>query len=227
MSVIITLRGLVWAWLSRERERERERERGSALRKVPIVSSVYHLYQSFHECLIASPKSERYSLGATCQSEILELLRLSLRAAGSTKPSDKAAYIKEASVRLDSLRLLLNLCKDCKCVSNQTYQQLDSTCNEIGRMLGGWLNLSRAVPDRRRQPVVIPVVSPVVVQLQLAVVVPPVEVRNVRPVGIAQSTIRGHWVQTHPNSVFYTRYISLADCTECSIFCLHAYLIRK
>ena len=171
-------------------ERERERERGSALRKVPIVSSVYHLYESFHDCLIAFPKSERYSLGATCQSEILELLRLSLRAAGSTKPSDKAAYIKEASVRLDSLRLLLNLCKDCKCVSNQTYQQLDSTCNEIGRMLGGWLNLSRAVPDRRRQPVAIPVVSPVVVQLQLAVVVPPVEVRNVRPVGIAQSTIR-------------------------------------
>ena len=127
-------------------ERERERERDFALRKVPIVSSVYHLYQSFHECLIAFPKSERYSLGATCQSEILELLRLSLRAAGSTKPSDKAAYIKEASVRLDSLRLLLNLCKDCKCVSNQTYQQLDSTCNEIGRMLGGWLKSITSSP---------------------------------------------------------------------------------
>ena len=125
---------------------ERERERDFALRKVPIVSSVYHLYQSFHECLIAFPKSERYSLGATCQSEILELLRLSLRAAGSTKPSDKAAYIKEASVRLDSLRLLLNLCKDCKCVSNQTYQQLDSTCNEIGRMLGGWLKSITSSP---------------------------------------------------------------------------------
>ncbi|RWZ78755.1 MAG: four helix bundle protein [Candidatus Microsaccharimonas sossegonensis] len=131
-------------WLSRERERERER--GSALRKVPIVNSVYHLYESFHECLIAFPKSERYSLGATCQSEILELLRVSLRAASSTKPSDKAAYINEASVRLDSLRLLLNLCKDCKCVSNQTYQQLDSTCNEIGRMLGGWLKSITSSP---------------------------------------------------------------------------------
>ena len=111
-----------------------------------LFTNGHHLYESFHECLIAFPKSERYSLGATCQSEILELLRLSLRAAGSTKPSDKAAYIKEASVRLDSLRLLLNLCKDCKCVSNQTYQQLDSTCNEIGRMLGGWLKSITSSP---------------------------------------------------------------------------------
>ena len=41
-----------------------------------------------------------------------------------------------------------------------------------------------ALPDRRRRPAAIPVVSPVLEQLQLAVVVPPVEVRNVRPVPV-------------------------------------------
>jgi hypothetical protein len=67
------------------------------------------------------------------------MLRLALRAAGTSKPAEKAINLKEASVRLDSLRLLLNLCKDCRCISNQTYQQLDAHTSEIGRMLGGWL----------------------------------------------------------------------------------------
>ena len=146
ISSILTEECLLWEAASRERERESERERGSAARNVPIIDRVYHLYSSFHECLTLFPKTERHSLGATCQSDILELLRLCLRTAGSSKPAEKAIYLKEASVRLDSLRLLLNLCKDCKCVSNQTYQQLDSTCSEIGRMLGGWLKSVTSSP---------------------------------------------------------------------------------
>ena len=38
-----------------------------------------------------------------------------------------------------------------------------------------------ALPDGRRRPAVKPVVSPAVVQLQLAADVPPEEARNVRP----------------------------------------------
>lgn len=41
-----------------------------------------------------------------------------------------------------------------------------------------------ALPDRRRRPVVKPVASPEGEQLQLAAAVPPVEVRNVRPVPV-------------------------------------------
>ena len=134
------------AAIERERERERERESIPQFRNVPIINSAYHLYRSFHECIVSFPKSERYGLGATCQNEILELLRLCLRAAGTNSAERKTALLQEASVRLDSLRLLLNLCKDCKCVSNQAYQQLDSTCSEIGRMLGGWLKSIASSP---------------------------------------------------------------------------------
>ena len=107
---------------------------------------MYHLYQSFHELLTIFPKSERYSLGATCQDEMLTLLHLLLRAAGTSKADEKYLHLKEAAVRLDSLRLLLDLCKDCRCISNQTYQQLDSTASEIGRMLGGWLKSVKSSP---------------------------------------------------------------------------------
>lgn len=112
----------------------------------PIIACTYQLYSSFHEILVMFPKSERYSLGATCQNEMLELLRLYLRAAGTSLREDKIVFLKEASVHLDSIRLLLNLCKDCRCISNHAYQQLDSACAEIGRMLGGWLKSISSSP---------------------------------------------------------------------------------
>lgn len=135
-----------WRFDHGYRERERERNLPPQFQNIPIISSTYHLYKSFHECLTRFPKSERYSLGATCQGEILELLRLCLRAASISNNERKTACLQEASVRLDSLRLLLNLCRECRCVSNQTYQQLDSTCSEIGRMLGGWLKSISSSP---------------------------------------------------------------------------------
>ena len=106
---------------------------------VPIIVSLYQFYGSFHEILITFPKSERYNLGASCQTEMLFILKLCLKSASTSDLSQKADYLHEASTSLDALRLLLSLCKDCKCISNQPYQQLDSKLSEIGRMLGGWL----------------------------------------------------------------------------------------
>ena len=106
---------------------------------VPIIVSIYQLYGSFHELLTTFPKSERYSLGTTCQTEMLLILKQCLKSASTSEQNKKAEYLHEASASLDTLRLLLCLCKDCKCIHNQPYQQLDSKLSEIGRMLGGWL----------------------------------------------------------------------------------------
>ena len=109
---------------------------------VPIIVSIYQLYGSFHEILITFPKSERYSLGTSCQAEMLTILKLCLKSASISDSHKKTEYLHEASANLDTLRLLLCLCKDCKCISNQPYQLLDSKLSEIGRMLGGWLKSS-------------------------------------------------------------------------------------
>ena len=118
----------------------------NAFRNVPIIVSIYHLYASFHELLITFPKSQRYSLGASCQNEMLLLLKECLKAASSHTPEQKLAHLSNASASLDTLRLLINLAKDCRCISNQTYQQLDSRVSEIGRMLGGWVKSLTSSP---------------------------------------------------------------------------------
>lgn len=96
--------------------------------------------------MITFPKSQRYSLGATCQSEMLDLMKECLKAASASQPPRKLAHLTNASANLDALRLLLSLARDCRCMPNQTYQQLDARLSEIGRMLGGWLKSISSSP---------------------------------------------------------------------------------
>lgn len=100
---------------------------------------MYTLYQTWHDLCLKFPKSERYSLGTTCQTELLATLEAVLTAAGSIDKTAKLTALRTASAKLDMLRLLIRLAKDCKCISNAAYLDLQSKLHEAGRMLGGWL----------------------------------------------------------------------------------------
>src|ERR1035437_8881918 len=73
---------------------------------VPIIVSLYQFYSSFHDELIRFPKSERYSLGASCQTELLDIIKQCLQAASSNSPEQKTLFLHKASASLDVLRLL-------------------------------------------------------------------------------------------------------------------------
>lgn len=106
---------------------------------VPIVHSLYQTYSLFHDLLLKFPKSQRYSLGAVCQTQLLAVLEAVVTAASVNDTATKAGHLQLASAKLDLLRLLVRLCKDCKCLPNQSYLELESRLHEAGRMLGGWL----------------------------------------------------------------------------------------
>jgi len=112
---------------------------GASPSDVPIVHSLYKLYQQLHELVLKFPKSQRYSLGATLQSQLLAALEGVISAASVSQPEVKNRYLRAVSAQIDLLRLLIRLAKDCRCISNQSYLELESQLHEIGRMLGGWL----------------------------------------------------------------------------------------
>jgi hypothetical protein len=76
-----------------------------SFQNVPIIARLYQCYASFHEVLIGFPKSERYSLEATIQQELLAMLRSCLAAAGTSDSTRKQRELERASVNLDTLRL--------------------------------------------------------------------------------------------------------------------------
>lgn len=106
---------------------------------IPLVAVLYQTYCTFHELVIKFPKSQRYTLGDTCQRQLLAILEAVISAANATEPATKTQQLRIASAKLDMLRLLIRLAKDCKCLSNPSYLDLESRLHEAGRMLGGWL----------------------------------------------------------------------------------------
>ena len=106
---------------------------------VPIVHTLYQLYKLLHELLLKFPKSQRYSLGTVLQSQLLIAIEAIVTAAGTTSIEAKVRYLRQASAKIDLLRLLVRLAKDCQCITNQAYLDLESKLHEVGRMLGGWL----------------------------------------------------------------------------------------
>lgn len=106
---------------------------------IPIVHALYHLYKILHGLLQKFPKSQRYSLGSKLQTELLSLIETIITAATLSDQQQKRTQLTIASAKLDVLRLLIRLAKDCKCLTNEAYLDLESQLNDIGKMIGGWL----------------------------------------------------------------------------------------
>ncbi|TAK05030.1 four helix bundle protein [Patescibacteria group bacterium] len=106
---------------------------------IPIIHTLYDAYTAWHHLLLKFPKSQRYTLGETCDRQLLQTLELVLGAASVREPDTKLDRLREASAKVDILKLLIRLSKDCSCTSNQQYLDMQSRLQEVGKMLGGWM----------------------------------------------------------------------------------------
>jgi len=52
--------------------------------------------------------------------------------------------LKEASLKLNVLRVFVRLLKDIKAIDSKKYVTLETMVDEIGRMLGGWIRSSKS-----------------------------------------------------------------------------------
>ena len=53
--------------------------------------------------------------------------------------TEKSMKLREASAKIDVLKLLVRLSKDGKALSNGQYLDVESRLHETGKMLGGWI----------------------------------------------------------------------------------------
>ena len=62
--------------------------------------------------------------------------------------AEKSIKLQEVSEKIDTLKVLLRLAKDCKCISNTQYLNMESLLYNAGKMTGGWLNKVRQLAQR-------------------------------------------------------------------------------
>ncbi|MFA5945993.1 MAG: four helix bundle protein [Patescibacteria group bacterium] len=111
---------------------------------IPLVHLLYQIYTDWHIILLKFPKSQRYVLGDRCSDYLLDALENVLVVAALTEPTTKMEKLYVVSGKLDTLKILVRLAKDCDCIHNDRYQTFESKLHEAGKMLGGWINSCKA-----------------------------------------------------------------------------------
>lgn len=113
------------------------------MEELKILQKTYDMIKYGNKCLLQFPRSERYALAAEIKQSMYKILRLIIEAnkeRGSKKPIQA-----KIDVELDILRTFVRLAadKETAYLPIRKYEIWSKQLNEIGRMLGGWIKISR------------------------------------------------------------------------------------
>ncbi|MBF0548140.1 MAG: diversity-generating retroelement protein Avd [Candidatus Riflebacteria bacterium] len=86
------------------------------------------------------PKNWRVTLGDKIDRVALEMLVLARHAAART---EKTSCLVRLSDNLETLRMMVRLAKDLKCLEIKQYEFASRSFDEIGRQVGGWLKYTK------------------------------------------------------------------------------------
>ena len=90
--------------------------------ELPIFEETYRFVLWIYPAVNKFPKSQRFVLGQQIENLALDILKGVIRANGER---DKLPYLKDVSVRLDLLRILIRLAKDLRLLSIIQYFATD------------------------------------------------------------------------------------------------------
>ena len=110
---------------------------------IPIFKTSYDLYKTLHEYRKVVPKNDRFTVFERCEQAALDVIEAILLVSSQTK-EEKVLTLKQASLKLNVLRVFVRLLKDIKAIDSKKYVTLETMIDEIGRMLGGWIRSSKS-----------------------------------------------------------------------------------
>lgn len=108
------------------------------MQELPIISRTYEVYKSVTDIVTHTEKRFRYSLGASLEKSVLELLEDLIMAKNAPKPN-KPLYLIRAQSRQEVALFKLRLFLELEIVNETKIFQTQKKLLEIGRMIGGWL----------------------------------------------------------------------------------------
>lgn len=94
----------------------------------------YILWCEYHPKL---PKTYRYSIGQRVEILFIESIEAIALASLLTR-EEKQPYVRLASRKIDTLKILLMVLWETKSLGEKRYIALSTHLNEVGKMLGGW-----------------------------------------------------------------------------------------
>ncbi len=106
------------------------------LKEVSALTRTYDLLLWVIPVLEKFPRSQRFLLGERIETFLLDIMELLIKAVYT---KNKTGILKEANLKIETLRYLIRLSKDLKFLSTKRYEYISEKLNEIGMEVGGWL----------------------------------------------------------------------------------------
>ena len=108
-------------------------------RILPVLNNIKDSYLLWHGYFLILPKIHRYSFGIKIDSLFIELIE-AVSAASFLRLDQKIPYVQLGIRKLDTLKVLLMILWETKSIDNKKYIAISIKIDEIGRMLGGWVD---------------------------------------------------------------------------------------
>ena len=120
------------------------------MKESPIFVRSYDLLRWLIPATIQFPRQQRFVLAEAVQRAAFELHEQLVQATCAAQPEP---VLQQADATLARLRTYLRLCRDLQLLSWGQHEHVARLVDEIGRLLGGWLNSARGharrVPEER------------------------------------------------------------------------------
>ncbi len=107
------------------------------MKQSPIFAKTYDLLRWLIPQTVKFPRHQRFVLAEAVQRTALQFQEQLIEAAYAEQPRP---VLRQADVTLTKLRTYLRLCCDLELLKFNQYEHVTRMINEIGRLLGGWMN---------------------------------------------------------------------------------------
>ena len=105
---------------------------------LPILDTCYRLYKQLYSIDSSLPKAQYYRIGVSTEQTVLELIEHLITAQNAPK-LQKRIYLVQANTKLEIVRIKIRLYIELDLANQTRLFQTSAICNDIGRMLGGWI----------------------------------------------------------------------------------------
>lgn len=107
-----------------------------------IICKLTAIYKLWQEFLPHFPKTSRYTLGKKIDNYFIQIIEM-IYQAQYKRGLQKLPILEKASYKLDLLRFFLKIVWEIKALDNKKYIIISKQLDEIGRMLGSWINKTK------------------------------------------------------------------------------------
>lgn len=108
------------------------------MNQFPLIDKTYSILIYIIPLLRKFPKDQRYLLAQRIENNYFDLITNFQKAIYA--PPERKQMLMKSNLILENLRILWRLAKDLGFVSLRRFSLIVEMDEEIGRMIGGWLN---------------------------------------------------------------------------------------